>query len=78
MRLERVDIVKALIENEPNSMNQVARINEDLYNYKVRPTSTQGKTLDKFTRQLVKNVDNFNAVDKNGDNAVHIAVQHGD
>lgn len=70
--------MKALIENDPNSMSQIAQIDEDLFNYSVKPTSSDGKTIDQFIRQLVKNVKNFTAVDENGNTAFHIAVEHGE
>lgn len=74
--LDRADIVKLLIENEPSSMNQIAQIDVDLYNTRVLP-SIRGKTFEQFTRQLERNVKNFTAVDANGNTALHIAVQHG-
>lgn len=70
--------MKSLLENDPNSMSQIAQIDEDLFNYSVTPTPSQGRTIDQFIRQLVKNVKNFTAVDQNGNTAFHIAVEHGE
>lgn len=58
-------------------MNQVAQIDEDLFNYKNMPTPPQSKTFDQFVRQLERNVENFTALDENGNTALHIAVQRG-
>lgn len=77
IRLERTDIVKLLIESDTNSMNQIAQIDKDLYDYKMNSIPTEGKTYQQFIRQLVMNVENFNAVDKNGNTALHRAIEQG-
>lgn len=69
--------MKLLIENNPNSLKQVAQIDEDIFNYKMEPMPPQGRNFDQFLRQLEKNVDNFDAVDESGNTALHIAVQQG-
>lgn len=77
MCLDRADIVKLLIENGPNSMAQLTQIEELFYSYGVG-IPVQGKTFAQFRRQLAKNVENFNAVDENGNSALHISLKHGD
>lgn len=69
--------MKLLIENNPNSLKQVAQIDEDLLNYKELSTPPEGRTLEQFLRQLEKNVEDFNAVDEKGNTAFHWAVQNG-
>lgn len=58
-------------------MNQIAQIDKDLYDYKMNNIPTEGKTYQQFMRQLVMNVENFNAVDKNGNTALHRAIEQG-
>lgn len=69
--------MKLLIESDTNSMNQIAQIDKDLYDYKMNNIPTEGKTYQQFMRQLVMNVENFNAVDKNGNTALHRAIEQG-
>lgn len=66
-----------LIADDPNYLKLVAKVDEVLLNYKVMPTPPEERTLDQFLWQLEKKVENFNAVDENGNNALHYAVQHG-
>lgn len=66
-----------LIADDPNYLKLVAKVDEVLLNYKVMPTPPEERTLDQFLWQLEKKVENFNAVDENGNNALHYAVHHG-
>lgn len=71
--------MKLLIDGGTGALNQIAHIEEDLHNYNYRTgnLSHESMSLEQFTKQLAKNVNNFNAVDENGNTALHIALHRG-
>lgn len=75
--VDHANIVQLLIDGGTNSISQIAKIEEDLHKYRIGSIPHQGITYDQYVKQLAKNVDNFNAVNGNGNNALHFAVKHG-
>lgn len=78
MHLERANIVKLLIENGKNAAQQIAQIEKNLHDYRMGIAVHPGVSSAQYIKRMAKNVDNFNAVDKNGNNALHIAIVKGD
>lgn len=78
MCLESADIVKLLIENGTNGMNLIAQIDKDLNDFKMGFSPILGKNFYDFTRRLARHVDNFNAVDIDGNTALHLAISQGE